>query len=129
VCFHLRLPVVVGPKQRISVTRGRSPTMMKMPTDFRASQLGSCKLLVLRIPQPGGTPRGGSQPQPAADLLQWDVIAWLGAGQVELGCRFRVNDFLLSELGKKQNRRLHLIIRKGVDEFLKAIASRRHVRA
>src|ERR1035441_677003 len=58
----------------------------------------------------------------AAHFLQRDVVAWFRTGQIQLGRGLDINDFLLSQFRKKRNGHLHLSVRKGIHERLKAIA-------
>ncbi len=41
--------------------------------------------------------RGGSQPEPASDFVQGDVVARFRAGQIQLGRSLGIEDFLLAQ--------------------------------
>jgi len=66
--------------------------------------------------------RGGSQAEPASDFVQGDVVARFRAGQIQLGRSLGIDDFLLTQFRKKRNGHLHLTVRKGIYERLKAVA-------
>jgi hypothetical protein len=70
----------------------------------------------------GGKLRGVSQPEPASDFFQRDVVARFRTGQIQLGRGFGIDDFLLAQFRKKRNCRLYFTVRKGVHERLKAVA-------
>src|ERR1035437_2155877 len=65
---------------------------------------------------------GGSQPEPASDFLQGDIVARFRTGQIQLGRALGIDDFLLTQFRKKRNGRLHLSVPKGIHERLKAVA-------
>jgi hypothetical protein len=69
-----------------------------------------------------GSLRGVSQPEPASDFFQRDVVAWFRTGQIQLGRGFGIDDFLLTQFRKKRNRHLYLTVRKSVHKRLKAVA-------
>ena len=41
--------------------------------------------------------RAGSQPEPASDLVQGDIVAGFRTGQIQLGRSLGVEDFLLTQ--------------------------------
>src|ERR1017187_9349423 len=65
---------------------------------------------------------GGAQAEPAADFLQGDIVARFRAGQIQLGRGLGINDFLLTQCRQERNGDLHLSVRKGIHERLKAVA-------
>jgi hypothetical protein len=50
----------------------------------------------------GGKLRGGSQPKPAPDFLQRDIVARLRTGQIQLGRGLGIDDFPLTEFREKR---------------------------
>jgi hypothetical protein len=79
-----------------------------------------------RAPRLGGKRRAGSQPEPAPDFFQGDIVARFRTGQIQLGRGLGIDDFLLTQFRKKRNGHLHLSVRKGIHERLKAVAIGRH---
>ena len=75
-----------------------------------------------RAPRQGGKLLGGSQAEPAPDFLQGDIVAWFGTGLIQLGRGLGIDDFLLTQFRKERNGDLHLSVRKGIHERLKAVA-------
>ena len=75
-----------------------------------------------RAPRQDGTPRGGSQPEPAPNFLQGNIVARFREGQIQLGRSFGVDDFLRTWFRKKGNGRLYVSVRKGIYERVEAIA-------
>jgi hypothetical protein len=41
---------------------------------------------------------GESQSESATDFFQGNIVTWFGAGQVQLGCRLGIHDFLFTKL-------------------------------
>src|ERR1022692_2049750 len=71
--------------------------------------------------------RGGSQPEPASDFVQGDIVARFRTGQIQLGRSLGIEDFLLTQFRQKRNGHLHLTVRKGIHKRLKAAAIGGHV--
>ena len=51
----------------------------------------------------GGKPHGGSQPEPAPDFFQGDVVARFRKGQIQLGRSLGIDNFQLTQFGKERN--------------------------
>jgi hypothetical protein len=66
--------------------------------------------------------RGGSQPEPASDFVQRNVVARFRAGQIQLGHSLGIEDFLLTQFRQKRDGHPHLTVRKGIHKRLKAAA-------
>ena len=75
-----------------------------------------------RAPRKAGKLPDGSQPEPPPDFLQGDIVARFRPGQIQLGRGLGIDDFLLTQFRKKRNGHLHLSVRKGIHERLKAVA-------
>ena len=73
-----------------------------------------------RAPRRDGGLRGGSQPKPPPDFLQGDIVARFRTGQIQLGRGLGIDDLLLTQFRQKGNGYLHLTVRKGIYERLKA---------
>ena len=70
----------------------------------------------------GGKPRGVSQPEPAPDFLQGDIVARLRTGQIQPGRGIGIDGILFAQFRRKGYSHLHLSVRKGIHEGLKAVA-------
>jgi len=75
-----------------------------------------------RAPRQGVKLRGGSRPEPAPDFLQRNIVARFRTGQIQLGRGLGIDDFLLTQFRKKRNSHLHLCVRKGIHQRMKAVA-------
>jgi hypothetical protein len=68
-----------------------------------------------------------AQPEPAPDFVQGDIVSRFRTGQIQLGRSLGIDDFLLTQLRKKRNGYLHIAVRKGIHERLKAAAITGHI--
>jgi hypothetical protein len=75
-----------------------------------------------RAPRQGEKLRGVSQAEPASHFSQGDIVARFRTGLIQLGCGLGIDDFLLTEFGKKRNGHLYLAVWKGIRQRLKAVA-------
>ena len=60
--------------------------------------------------------------KPPADFLDGYIITRLGKRLIELSRRFSVDDFLVGQFRKKQNRYRYFTVRKRIDERPEMIA-------
>lgn len=79
-----------------------------------------------RAPRQAEKLRDGSRPEPASDFVQGDVVARFRAGHVQLGRSLGIKDILLAQFRQKRDGHLHLTVRKGIHERLKAAAIAGH---
>src|SRR5712692_2861944 len=95
--------------------RGVAPTMPR-PGPGRCDQAE----LSRGRPRDGRQPFG-SQPEPAANFLKRDVLAWLCACRVELCRRLRVYKLLVAQFCQERDGHWYLSVRNGINEFMEAM--------